>query len=130
LCIQGWNWNLIKGSRAKIKNQNNDDQSWNSNKWEDKSKILNSQCEFRVKKREKKKKLSSPKPLHTLMPLEESVVMLSISSLKLVFSHQITSHAQHERCERSHTLVFFLLYLIFVKIQNCASIKYFIIKKN
>jgi hypothetical protein len=73
--------------------------------------------------------LSSPKPLHTLMPLKEGVVMLSISSLKLVFSHQITSHAPYERCECSHTLIFFL-YLIFVKIQNCASIKYCIIKKT
>jgi hypothetical protein len=49
------NWNFSKGSRTKISNQINKDQSWNLNKEEDNSEILNSQHEFWGEERARKR---------------------------------------------------------------------------
>jgi hypothetical protein len=49
------NWNFSKGSRTKISNQMNKDQSWNLNKEEDNSEILNSQHEFWGEERARKR---------------------------------------------------------------------------
>ena len=49
------NWNFSNGSRTKISNQMNKDQSWNLNKEEDNSEILNSQHEFWGEERARKR---------------------------------------------------------------------------